>query len=260
MDLGLHGKVALITGGSKGIGLETALTFSQEGANVAICARDGEHLKAAAGIIEKKTGQKTLIVQADVSVEENAKRVVDRTIEHFGRVDILVNNAGTSLARPFEQVDTEAWRHDLDLKLFAAIHFSRAVIPYFRQVGGGSIINLSTAMAKAPTAASFPTSVSRAAGLAFTNALSKEVAKDNIRVVAVCLGQVRSDQVERRWKQEAPDLTWEQYSVQPKHQIPLGRIGNTDEAAKVIAFLASSAASYITGTAINVDGGKGANL
>jgi 3-oxoacyl-[acyl-carrier protein] reductase len=124
MDLGLKGKVALITGASKGIGLETAIHLANEGADVAICARNGENLKAAATHIFKKTGVKVLHIEADITIEEDCKRVVTETSEHFGRLDIVINNAGTSSAQPFEQVETELWQHDLDLKLFGAIHWS----------------------------------------------------------------------------------------------------------------------------------------
>ncbi len=192
--------------------------------------------------------------------QEDCEAAVAKTAEHFGRLDILVNNAGTSAARPFDQVDTGLWNQDLDLKLFGAIHCSRAALPYFRQSGGGAIVNIATSAAKTPPASSLPTSVSRAAGLALTNAMSKDLAPVGIRVNAVCIGLIRSDQIEKAWKQSAPELTWEQFAKDPKHDIPLGRIGNTSEAANVIAFLVSDAASYVTGTAVNVDGGKGAAL
>lgn len=256
MDLGLKGKVALITGASKGIGLETALHLAYEGAKVAICARNGEHLKAAGTLIFEKTGTEVLHIKADVTLEEDCKRIVSKTVEHFGSLDIVINNAGTSSAHPFEQVGTELWHHDLDLKLFGAIHCTRYAIPYMRQAGGGAIVNVTAANAKTPTASSLPTTVSRAAGMALTKAMSKDLGPDNIRVNAVCIGKIRSDQIERKWKREAPDLTWEQYARDPIHQIPLGRIGNADEAAKVITFLVSDAASYVTGTAVNIDGGR----
>jgi 3-oxoacyl-[acyl-carrier protein] reductase len=256
MDLGLKGKVALVSGGSKGIGLETALHLAHEGANVAICARNGEHLKTAATHIFEKTGTKVLYIEADVTQEEDCKRAVTQTAEYFGRLDIVINNAGTSSVRPFEQVETELWHRDLDLKLFGAIHCSRYALPYMRQVGGGAIVNVTASIAKTPPASSLPTTVSRAAGMALTKAMSKDLAPDNIRVNTVCIGLIRSEQIERRWKQTAPELTWEQYARDTKHQIPLGRIGDTDEAAKVITFLVSDAASYVTGTAVNIDGGK----
>ena len=128
------------------------------------------------------------------------------------RLDIVINNAGTSSANPFEQVGTELWQHDLDLKLFGAIHCSRYAIPYMRQVGGGSIVNVTAAVAKTPPASSLPTTVSRAAGMALTKAMSKDLGPDNIRVNTVCIGLIRSDQIEKKWKQQAPELTWEQYS------------------------------------------------
>ncbi|WP_134703871.1 SDR family NAD(P)-dependent oxidoreductase [Ammoniphilus sp. YIM 78166] len=255
MELGLQGKVALITGASKGIGFETALYLAKEGASVAICARNEEHLKVAPSLIFEKTGVEVFYIPADVTKEEDCKRIVTQTAEHFGRLDIVVNNAGISAAQSFDQVGTDLWQHDLDLKLFAAIHCSRYAIPYMRQVGGGSIVNVTAAAAKTPPASSLPTSVSRAAGMALTKAMSKDLGSDNIRVNTVCIGLVRSDQIEKMWQREAPELTWEQYARESKHQIPLGRIGNTEEAAKVITFLVSDAASYVTGTSINVDGG-----
>ncbi len=255
MNLGLKGKVALITGASKGIGFETALHLVEEGASVAICARNENHLKVAANLIFEKTGVEVLHIPADVTKEEDCKRIVTLAFEHYGRLDIIVNNAGTSAAQSFDQVGTAAWQHDLDLKLFGVIHCSRYAIPYMRQTGGGSIVNVTAAIAKTPPASSLPTSVSRAAGMALTKAMSKDLGSDNIRVNTVCIGLIRSDQIEKVWKKEAPELTWEQYAKENKHQIPLGRIGNTDEAAKVITFLVSDAASYVTGTSINIDGG-----
>lgn len=260
MHLGLQGKVALITGGSKGIGLATAISLSREGAKVAICARNMEQLEEAAIHIANLIECQVFMVQADVTSEADCKRAVEETVQRFGGLDILVNNAGTSAAQPFEQVGTEVWRQDLELKLFGAIHCSRYAIPYMRQAGGGSIVNITTSAAKTPPASSLPTSVSRAAGLALTNAMSKDLAADQIRVNTVCIGKIRSDQLENGWKREAPELTWEEYARDPQHDIPLGRIGNAEEAANVITFLSSEAASYVTGTSVNIDGGKGAAL
>ncbi|OPH60700.1 short-chain dehydrogenase [Paenibacillus ferrarius] len=260
MQLGLQGKVALITGGSKGIGLATAIAMSREGAKVAILARNAEQLQEAAIHIANVTDGEVFSIQADVTSEEDCKRAVEQTFQRFGGLHILVNNAGTSAAAPFEQVRTEIWRQDLELKLFGAIHCSRYAIPYMRQAGGGSIVNLTTSAAKTPPASSLPTSVSRAAGLALTNAMSKDLAAHGIRVNTVCIGKIRSDQLEKGWKREAPELTWDEYARDPRHDIPLGRIGNAEEAANVITFLSSDAASYVTGTSVNIDGGKGEAL
>ncbi|RAV23048.1 SDR family NAD(P)-dependent oxidoreductase [Paenibacillus contaminans] len=260
MDLGLKGKAALITGGSKGIGFHTALILAKEGASVAICARTEEQLREAASSIKEQTGADAFYILADMTVQEDCERAVAQAAEHFGRLDILVNNAGTAAANSFDKVNTDLWNQDLNLKLFGAIHCSRAAIPYFRESGGGAIVNIATSSAKTPPASSLPSSVSRAAGLALTNAMSKDLAKDKIRVNAVCIGSIRSEQVEKVWKKAAPNSTWEEFANDPKHGIPLGRIGDTEEAARVIAFLVSDAASYVTGTSVNVDGGTGAAL
>ena len=255
MELGLEGKVAIITGSSKGIGLETALHLVKEGANVTICARNNDNLKEAAARIFAETGVEVHAVETDVTKEEECKRLIESTVEKYGRLDIVVNNAGTSAANPFEEVGTDLWQQDLELKLFGAIHCSKYALPYMREAGGGSIVNVTAQAAKTPPASSLPTTVSRAAGMALTKAMSKDLGSDNIRVNTVCIGLIRSDQIENKWKSEAPELTWEQYSREVGNNIPLGRIGNTNEAAKVILFLVSDAASYVTGTAVNIDGG-----
>ena len=260
MDLGLKGKVALVTGASKGIGLATALSLVNEGAHVAICARNSEYLINAVKNIFEKTGVEVPFIEGDVSKEEDCKKIVTYTFEKYGRLDILINNAGTTSAQSFENVGTELWKQDLDLKLFGAIHCSRYAIPYMRQVGGGAIVNVTAAMAKTPPASSLPTTVSRAAGMALTKAMSKDLGPDNIRVNTVCIGLIKSDQIERIWKKNAPNLTWDQFSRSSDHQIPLGRIGNTEEAANVITFLVSDAASYVSGTAVNIDGGSASAL
>lgn len=260
MELGLQNKVAIITGSSKGIGYQTALQLAQEGAQVVLVARGEKQLKVAANSIKDETGQSPLIVPADVSKEKECKMIIEKTMATFGQIDILVNNAGTSSAHQFELVSSELWQSDLDLKLFGAVNCAKYATPYMRKNGGGSIVNIIAVLAKTPPASSLPTTVSRAAGLALTKAMSKDLGKDNIRVNAVCIGLIRSDQIEKRWKAEAPDVTWEEYSVNVGEQIPLSRIGDTIEASNVITFLASEAASYVTGTAINVDGGSSAVL
>lgn len=260
MELGLQGKVVLVTGGSKGIGLYSALQFVKEGAKVAIVARGAEGLAEAKAIIQEVTGIEVFTISANVSVEADCKRIVEETVAHYGQLDILVNNAGTSSANSFEAVDHALWQSDLDLKLFGAIHTSKFAVEHMKKAGKGAIVNLSAVLAKTPPEGSLPTTVSRAAGLALTKAMSKDLGKYNIRVNAVCIGLIRSNQIEARWKQAMPHESWETYSKEIGKTIPLGRIGNTEEAANAIVFLASDAASYITGTALNIDGGSGGTL
>ncbi|MGO4543544.1 SDR family NAD(P)-dependent oxidoreductase [Paenibacillus sp. 2TAB23] len=260
MELGLKGKIAVITGGSKGIGFTTALLLASEGAEVAIVAREEAALRRAAEQINEQTGKEVLAISADVSKTGEAARVIEETVNRFGSVHILVNNAGTSAAKPFEQVDQEAWSADLDLKLLGAVQFSQAALPYMRQAGGGAIVNVTAIGGKTPGASSLPTSVSRAAGLALTKAMSKDLAGAGIRVNAVCIGLIRSAQIERMWQAKSPELSWEAFAADPRHGIPLGRIGHAQEAANVIGFLVSEAASFVTGTSVNIDGGISAVL
>jgi len=260
MELGLKGKVALVTGGSEGIGLATAAFLAQEGALVAICSRSAEKLAAAAARIQAETGVQVLTIAADVRRGEDCERAVAATAARYGGLNILINNAGTAAAKPFEDVSDESWADDIDLKLQAAIRCSRAALPHLKAAGGGAILNVTAIGGKAPGASSLPSSVTRAAGLALTKAMSKDLGKYGIRVNTVCIGKIRSAQIERGWKQAAPHLTWEQYSAEVGKTIPLGRIGDAEEAARVIGFLVSDAASYVSGVAVNIDGGASSAL
>src|SRR5438045_732236 len=211
MDLGLAGKVAVITGGSEGIGRAAAQSLGREGARVVICGRREEMLAQAVDEIASGTGAVVLPVAADVERAGDIERVIGAAVERFGRLDILVNNAGRSAGGPFASVTDEAWQSDLDLKLFAAIRACRLALPHMREAGGGSIINILNIGAKQPGAGSVPTSVSRAAGLALSKALSKEFAPDNIRVNAVLIGLIKSGQHVRTWQRDGAQQPIEEF-------------------------------------------------
>ena len=259
MDLGLTGKVAIITGGGEGIGRAAAHRIAAEGGAVLIIGRRAAVIEAAAADINRATGGTVVPVPGDITDPAARERLVGVALERFGRIDILVNNAGTSRAKPFEAVELEEWQEDFDLKLWAAIALARAVIPQMRRVGGGRIINVTNIGGRAPRAGSLPTTAARAAGIAWTKALSLDLAPDNILVNTVCIGLIKSGQHERRYARAAPqqnnlDVLYDEDAK--KRGVPLGRVGEAHEAGDVIAFLASERASYITGVAINIDGGS----
>ena len=263
MDLGLTGKVAIITGGSDGIGKAAAQRMAAEGARAVIVARRPDVLEAAAQDIRQASGGVVLPIQGDVTEPATVNRVMEMTLNNFGRVDILVNNAGTSMAKSFEAVSDADWEADFNLKVWGAVRLIRAVIPEMRQVGGGRIINVTNLAARTPGASSMPTSISRAAGIAITKALSKDLAQDNILVTTVCIGLIKSGQNRRgyeRQKATNPNITLDEFYAERAQArgIPLGRVGEAHEAGDVIAFLASERASYLTGIAVNIDGGNSA--
>ena len=257
MDLGLLGKVAVVTGGSEGIGRAAVRSLGREGARVVVAARRVEVLERAAAEVAEETGAEIVPVAADVSQAADVERLMRTAIDKFGRLDIVVNNAGTSRGGKFQSVSDEDWQDDLDLKLFAAIRTARLAIPEMRKVGGGSIVNILNIGAKQPAAASVPTSVSRAAGMALTKALSKEFAPDNIRVNGVLIGLIKSAQHVRRWEAAGrPGTLEDHYAAMGKQRgVPLGRVGEAEEVGDLIAYLCSTPAAYLTGVAINIDGG-----
>jgi NAD(P)-dependent dehydrogenase (short-subunit alcohol dehydrogenase family) len=261
MELGLEGKLAIITGGGEGIGRAGAERIAREGGNVVLVGRRSSVIEAAAQAITARGGGRALAFAADITAPGAPERIVEAAVASFGRVDILVNNAGVSMARPFEAVSLEDWQADFSLKVWAAMALTRCVLPEMRKLGAGRIINVTNLDGRTPGAGKMPTSVARAAGIAFTKGLSRDLAADNILVNTVCIGFIKSGQHERRYRQkdpaaEATDGFAALYAADAKHRgVPLGRVGEGAEAGDVIAFLASERASYITGVAINVDGG-----
>ena len=254
MNISLSGRTAIVTGGSKGIGLAVATQFAASGADVAIVARNTEALKETAAAISKSTQARVIGVQADVSKAADVQRAYDEAMKAFNKVDIIVNNAGTSQAMPFEKLTDEVLYADLELKLFAAVRLIRLVAPQMKERRWGRIINVLNIGAKAPRPNSMPTSISRGAGMAMTKALSHELAPHNVLVNAMLVGIIRADQHVQRAKRTNAPLD-DYYKAHAK-EIPLGRVGEAEEFANLACFLASEQGGYITGTAINVDGGR----
>jgi 3-oxoacyl-[acyl-carrier protein] reductase len=254
LDLGLGGKIAIISGGSEGLGRAAAERLAREGAKVTICARRKDVLEAAADGIRKATGGDLLAIPADATKAADIENVVRATQDKWGGVDILLNNAGTSAAAAFEKVEDDIWHEDFELKVMGAIRFCRQVIPIMKRRGGGRIVNVTTVGGKTPAPRSLPTSVSRAAGINLTKSLAHEYAPDKILVNTICIGLVRSAQIDRR----AKDGDLEGHYKELAKRIPVGRVAHAAEFGDLVAFLVSDRASYITGTAINFDGGMSA--
>jgi 3-oxoacyl-[acyl-carrier protein] reductase len=256
MEIRLDGKSAVITGGSKGLGLAIAEEYARSGADVAILARDQGTLAEAKAKIQAGPHGKVAAISCDVSKAADIRRTYDQIMSEFGKIDIYVNNAGQSTRGPSEEITDEMWQADLDLKLFAQIRFCRLVFPQMKQRRWGRIISVLNIGAKAPGADSAPTSVSRAAQMAFTKALSQEGAPHNVLVNSLHVGVIVSDQIVRRHLREGANVSLQDFIAQAGRAVPLGRMGRAEEFANVACFLASDAASYVTGCAINVDGGR----
>ena len=255
MDYGLKDRVALVTGGSEGIGKATAGLLAGEGARVAICARRPDVLEAAAEDIRRATEGEVLAVPTDLRDAASVDNLIAAVNDAWGGVDVLVNNAGVSSAMPFEQLTGDALLADMELKLFGWLRTIRGVLPHMKERRWGRIINLTALAAKAPAAGSYPSSVSRAAGVALTKALSKELAPHNILVNTVLIGLIKAGQHEHRWEANPGGQTLEERYAEMGVNVPLGRVGESEEAANLVTFLASERASFITGVAINMDGG-----
>lgn len=252
--MSLAGRVAIVTGSGGGLGRAHALFLASKGARIVVNDLSQESADAVAAEIVAAGGE-ALAIAASVTDEARIAAMVAEVLRQWGRIDILVNNAGTSISKHFGEIDDATWHLDLELKLMGAIRGCRAAIPYMQEQGGGRIVNITTIGGKAPRPSSTPTSVTRAAGLALTKALSKDYAKDNILVNTVCIGLIKSGQHEKR--ADAAGIAREVYYADKAKAagIPIGRFGEAAEAANVIAFLASDAASYVTGTSVNLDGG-----
>ncbi len=256
MDIRLDGRRALVTGGSKGLGLAMATRFAESGAEVAILARRPDALEEARRAIAERAKGKVVTIAADVARAADVQRAYAEASAQLGGIDILVNNAGTSQTGRFEDITDEVWQADLDLKLFGAIRMTRLAFPGMKERRWGRIINVLNIGAKAPRAGGAPTAVSRAAGMALTKVLAGEGAPHNVLVNALLVGVIVSDQWVRRHAAQAANVPFEAFVEKTGAGVPLGRMGTAEEFANVACFLASDAAGYVTGTAINVDGGS----
>ena len=255
MEIKLDGRSAVITGGSKGLGLAMAKRFAASGADVAMLARGQEALDAAQAEVAGVAKGKVLAIACDVSKADSIQSAYDAVMKGFGKIDIVVNNAGQSRTGAFETVTDEVWQEDLDLKLFAAIRLTRLAWPQMRARKWGRVINVLNTGAKAPRAGSAPTTISRAAGMALTKVLAGEGAPDNVLVNAMLVGIIVSDQIKRRHEASSANRTLEETIAEAGKGVPMGRMGTAEEFANLACFLSSDQGGYITGTAINVDGG-----
>lgn len=256
-NMDLSGRTALVTGGSMGLGKAMATAFADAGANVALLARREEPLLRAKEEIEANA-RETVQVGAyvcDVAVADQITETFNNIVADLGDADILVNNAGRAWAHAFLEIDDEAWQTDLDLKLFAAIRLARLAFPGMAERRWGRIINVLSIAAKAPSPCSAPSSISRAAGMALTKVLAGEGAPYNILVNALLIGTIKTDQIRRSYDSSAKSVSFNEYVAAAGADLPMGRVGEAAECANVALFLASEGASYLTGCAINIDGG-----
>ncbi len=257
MDLGLKGRVALVAGASRGLGKAIALELAREGALVAICARSAEQLEAAAEEIRRATGARVEALPADVSDAQEVERLIVQVLERFGRLDILVNNAGGPPAGSFSHLSDQDWLRALETNLLSAVRLSRAAAPSMQANRWGRIINLTSVSARQPMDDLVLSNVARAGVLGLAKSLSNELAAYGITVNSVCPGYNHTSRLvevaQSRARREGRSV--EDILAGYERQVPLGRLGEPEEVAALVAFLASERAGYITGTAIQVDGG-----
>ncbi len=258
MDLGLAGRVALVAGSSAGLGRATALRLAQEGAHVAVNGRDPARCDAAAEAIRAAApGAEVLSCPADVARPAEAAALVRRVAEHFGRLDVLVCNAGGPPPSTFAAAPDGAFERGIDLNLLSTVYLARAAVPGMRERKWGRVVCITSIAAKQPLPGLLVSSMARAGVHGFAKALSDEVARDGVTVTVVAPGYMRTGRVtslleDRSRREGRPQDAILSDMVA---NVPVGRIGEPDELAAAIAFLASEHAAYITGTVLAVDGG-----
>ena len=252
MDLGLAGKTAIVTGGSRGLGLAAAHALIAEGANVMVCARGEEALKTASRGLQQSAapGARAAHAAADVSTESGVKTVVDAALREFGGIDVLVNNVGLAKGADLETTTDAEWQEAFDHTLFPAIRMSRLAVPHMRTRGGGAIVIVSSIFGREAGGRMTYNAV-KAAEISLTKSLAQQLAGDQIRVVSVAPGSILFEGGSW-WKRQQSDPDGIARFV--KQELPFGRFGKPEEVGSAIAFLASPKASWISGTTVVVDG------
>jgi 3-oxoacyl-[acyl-carrier protein] reductase len=262
MDLGLAGKVSVVAASSKGLGRACAVALAREGASVVMCSRDPASIKAAAELTQREAiaaenGGGAVGIVADVTKPGDVQRLIDEALSRFGRIDILVCNAGGPPAGLFETFDEQAFSDALNLNLMSTLRLCRAVVPHMRAQGGGSIVNITSISVKQPIDGLILSNTARAGVIGLAKSMANELGKYNIRVNNVGPGPTRTERILSLAQQRAAMLgvSVEEAIDRDWQGIPLGRLGEPEEFANVVTFLASSAASYVTGATLQVDGG-----
>ncbi|TMB95118.1 MAG: SDR family oxidoreductase [Chloroflexi bacterium] len=258
MDMGLNGKAALVGGASKGIGRAVALGLSREGCRVAICARNKDSLASAAEEIQRESGVQTLPIVCDMARYDDIQRAVHDAASAFGRLDVLVNNAGGPPTGTFETLDESYWLHAIEQNLLSAVRTAREALPDLRRSGSGRIINITSVAVKQPIDGLMLSNATRLGVIGWAKTLSRELAADGITVNNVCPGNIATERlvslIEERARRQGVQMA---DAVQlEESRVPMGFLGEPEDVANMVVFLASGKARYVTGTTIQVDGGS----
>jgi len=255
MDLGIEGKVALVTGGTRGIGLAIARRFLAEGAKVAICGRDEARLHAARAELEQSGD--VVAIRCDTADAEQRERFVADAASDLGRIDILVNNAGTHVRGNLETMREEDLQRQLNDKLFGFFGMIREVLPHMRRAGDGRIVNIIGQATRHPHPDRMPSGIANAAAQAMTKSVADAVARDNVRVNSVCPQYIETDIITATLSKEMRERGIDRATAASgfTRANVLGRLGQPDEIADLVAFIVSDRANFVTGSSVSIDGG-----
>jgi len=259
MDLGLKGRVALVTGASMGIGEAAAVELAGEGCDLAICSRRADQLAKVRDQIVAR-GARCVVKECDIRKPDDIAALFDEVRSAYGRLDILVNNAGAATHGTFVSLTDEQLTADYELKVLGQLRCTRAALPLLEKSAAPRVINVNAIAGRVVIPGLFATTTHRASCYALSKALAWELANRKILVNSVNIGLVHTNQIERAHARRAPDVPLEKFMAQAAQIVPLKRFGEPHEVSGLIAFLASDRAGFITGASIDVGGGQGAHV